>query len=119
MRLELHELLTKRASLEKAEERFGLVERGMKLHQRFSDFVHARGEKAMDISHRSDSVPHYYPNELNAWFEQLRNVFEIWVVLVFTRYPHLLGMDRYPKEKAQIMTRLSNNTRAKLVGIKE
>jgi hypothetical protein len=63
--------------------------------------VHARGEKAMDISHRNDSVPHYYPDELNAWFKELRNVFEIWVVLVFTRYPHLLRMDRYWEEKSR------------------
>jgi len=73
----------------------------------------------MDISHRNDSVPHYYSKELNAWLIQFREVFEIWVLLVFARYPQLLMMDRYSKEKWEVIARLSNETKVKFEELNE
>jgi hypothetical protein len=115
----LTELMNKNSSLRKAEEKFHLVERGMRMHLDLSDYVHTKGEKAMDISHRNDTVPHYYPEELKAWFERFREVFEIWVVLVFARYPRLLTMKQYPKEMGDIMATLSGETKVKLEELKE
>jgi len=109
----LQELMSKTEHLKKASKAFNLVKNGMRLHLELSDFVHSRGREALDIYQRDDSVPHYYSERLRSWFDRFRQVFEIWVILIFARYPQLLKTVRHPQEKEQVLSALSNETRAR------
>jgi hypothetical protein len=110
----LAELMTKSKSLAWAESEFNLIASSMDLFVELCDFVHARGESALDMTSRSDSVPHFYPEHTRTWFQRLLRIFGTWVTLAFARYPTLLDMARHPKEKMEILSTIPADVKTKL-----
>lgn len=110
----LRELMQKTEALHKAAEAFSLVDTAMNLYQDLSDFVHARGERVQDSSQRDDSVPRFHSDLFTTWFGRLQATFEIWLILICSRFPRLLDTTTYPKEKGRIMAQLPEETRSRL-----